>query len=112
MKVPRTTFSELTLKYSLKFSFQLARDDGLPQQICDECLKNLLNIQAFRKVCEQSHDVLERFFKASTESTSSVPIKLIADLSESNFSDFEFLSIDNVEDTVEYGMKIEVRSTK
>ncbi|XP_037050057.1 zinc finger protein 260-like isoform X1 [Bradysia coprophila] len=89
---------------------KLAQNDGLPQQICDECLKNLLNIRAFRTNCERSQDVLEKFFKPASESTTSatVPIKLIADLSESNFSDFEFLNIDNVEDNVEYEMKIEV----
>lgn len=62
-------------------------------------------------VCEKSYDVLERFFKITSDPTSSttVPVKLIADLSESNFSDFEFLSIDHVEDNGEYDMKIEVR---
>ncbi|KAJ6635279.1 Zinc finger protein, partial [Pseudolycoriella hygida] len=96
-----------------EFSFlklKLARDDGLPQQICNNCLTNLLNVREFRKICFRSQDVLEKFFKISTQSDSFAiePSKSIAfpiaDLNEQNFSDFEFLNIDNVE----YDAKIEV----
>lgn len=98
----------------LSFQLKLARDDGLPQQICNDCQTNLLNIREFRKVCEQSQDILEKFFKLSSESITlaTAPSKLvtvsIAELSEPNFSDFEFLNIDNVDDNVGYDTKIEV----
>lgn len=88
----------------LSKSLQIARDDGLPQQICNDCLQNLLNIREFQRASQRSQDILEKYFKAS--STATVPIKLITDLNESNFSDFEFLSID--ESVVEFDNKIEV----
>lgn len=95
----------------ISISYKLARDDGLPQQICNACLTNLLNIRQFRENCERSQDVLEKFFKGSYESNTlaiqpSKSVRVpISELNEPNFSEFEFLSI---EDNVEYDTKIEV----
>lgn len=69
-----------------------------------------MNIREFQKTCERSYDILEKFFKTSTELTTSaiIPVRLISYLREPNFSDFEFLNIDYVEDNVEYDSKVEV----
>lgn len=101
--------SIIHLTISLFILLKLSQNDGLPQQICNKCFTNLLNIREFRKICEQSQDVLEKFFKISSEmiASSTEPSKsvtVITEMSEQNFSDFEFLNIDNVE----YDTKIEV----
>lgn len=75
-------------------------DDGLPQQICNICMTNLLNANAFRLNCERSQAVLEQL--RNTWCSTSEPIEHeSADIEDSisspkSYSDFEFLNIEHV----------------
>lgn len=86
-------------------------DDGLPQQICDNCMTNLINANAFRLNCERSQDILEQLrntWCSTNETTAETKPHLLfpiehepasidgSILSPKSYSDFEFLNIEHV----------------
>lgn len=64
-------------------SCQIAPDDGLPQQICEECVRRITTTLYFRQDCHSSQEMLEQFFRNNK--------KIVIDPPNS----FEFLNLDH-----------------
>lgn len=50
-------------------NFQIIKGDGLPENICLNCIQNLNNAVSFRKLCERSNETLRLWLATSQENS-------------------------------------------
>lgn len=69
----KISFAYLSHFLSVSFDLQIKPGDGLPQQICRDCMERFRNVKIFREECLDTQKVLESYFKDFSLLTSKSP---------------------------------------